>query len=587
MKRTHLLLAVLVFALLGAPAAAQGTFLGKPLAKWLGELKDKDPQVRRGAAFALGKFPDHAIRVSQPLLDRIAEDDDAGVRDAAATALGDMTQRNELAVLGIWSKAKPVLRQALAKETDERVLRGVLYAIGSFGPSGADLHVEVQAKLEHKDASIRQNAAWALGRMGEKAADALDALAACLSDEDALVRRDTATALGDIAVQAAAKAQGDPKLSDRLSQRAARPLLALVKSEKDDVVQKTALEKLIKLVRPAKEDEKDSPYKDDSETLSKLLSSKDPELAHVAAFVLAKIGGKEAAPAIPVLCEALRDEEMDVQRTAAASLENLGQLAAPAVRDLSKALRNGTDKEARAHCANALAYIGSEAKAAIPDLVAVVNSDAPIKVRHFAAEALAKVLEGLARKQQYFDNAEVQAEILKVLAKNEPERPASQNEHYTVATMRHKCVACFFFVPELSKEATAVLSNILDEQSDAGLMVRYEAARVLAEQLRDQAPAKAVDWLLHFLRNDQINLYFGTRAEVSGGGTEASTGSPMLKANVGGDARFIAADALGKLGKKAAERKDVIEELKKAASEAKDPRLREEAKKALDKLGAK
>jgi hypothetical protein len=57
-----------------------------------------------------------------------------------------------------------------------------------------------------------------------------------------------------------------------------------------------------------------------------------------------------------------------------------------------------------------------------------------------------------------------------------------------------------------------------------------------------------------------------------------------VQQDAGGDARFLAAQALSRMGSKAAGRKDVIDELKKAA-EAKDERLRTEAKMALERLG--
>lgn len=555
MNRFFLFAPVLVCALASAPVHAQ-EFLGKRLEKWRDDLTDKDAKVRRGAVFALGKFPDSANRVVPLLLLRLAEDNDAGVRDAAATALGDLIRGNtpeksDDADLRItyWKTAESVLRRALEKESDAAARRGVLYAVGSFGPSAAPLVDLVRAKLKDREPSTRQNAAWALGRMGAKAADAVDALIDCLSDKEALVRRDAATALGDIGLPAA--------------QEAVRPLLALVENELDDVVLRTALEKLINLVGPKN--------KDAANLLYPLLTSDDPDTAHLAAFVLANIGGNEAKPAVKVLRAALNDEEPEVQNLAAAALSNLGPLAAPAVPDLGKKLRTSTVPEVRRNCALALAHIGPDAKDALPDLVTVLKSDAPLEVRHYCAEALFELGA---------ENEPALPDILTVLAKNEPDPPGAGR--YMVGPMRQRCIMCFWHTQKLSDEAVSVLTKVLDEKGDNSLMVRYDAARILAEKLGDNAPDKAGDWLLHMLRNDSLVIYKSTDAKVSGGG-EASTGTSKVQANTGGDARFLAAHSLGMMGTKASGRQEIVDELKKAAN-AKDDKLREEARNALKRL---
>jgi HEAT repeat protein len=558
MNRFFLFVAMLVCATVAAPGSLHAQeFLGKRLEKWREDLTDKDAKVRRGAVFALGKFPDSANRVVPLLLQRISEDNDPGVRDAAATALGDLMrayspEKSDDADLRIthWKSAEPVLRRALEKEGDAAARRGELYAVGSFGPSASSLADLVRMKLKANDPSTRQNAAWALGRMGAKAADAVDALIDCLKDKEALVRRDAATALGDIGLPAA--------------QEAVRPLLALVENEPDDVVLRTALEKLINLVS-----EKN---KDAANLLYPLLTSDDPDTAHLAAFVLANIGGNEAKPAVKVLRAALNDEEPEVQNLAAAALSNLGKLAAPAVPDLGKKLRTSTVPETRRNCALALAHIGADAKDALPDLVAVLKSDAPIEVRHYCAEALFELGT---------ENEPALPDILTVVAKNEPD-PLGARQHM-VGPMRQRCIMCFWHTQQLPEDSIPVFTKILDEKGDNSLMVRYDAARLLAEKLGENAPDKAGDWLLHMLRNESLVIYKSTDAKVSGGG-EASTGTSKVQANTGGDARFLAAHSLGMMGTKASGRPEIVAELKKAAAEAKDDRLREEARNALKRL---
>ncbi len=485
------------------------------------------------------------------LLDRL-KDDDAGVRDAAATALGDVLQASAKMdkddLRRYWSDAEPVLRNALTNESDPRALRGALYAVGSFGPEAAPLADQVRPKLKDKEAPTRQNAAWALGRMGEKAAGAVDDLIALLQDKNALVRRDAATALGDIGAKEAAK-----------------PLLSLVEHEDDDVVRRTALEKLIPLVS--------AKNKDAAQSLYKLLDNEDPDTAHLAAFVLANIGGDEAKPAVKVLRAALKDAEPEDQRLAAAALANLGPIAAPAVPDLGTVLRTSKDTELRRNCAIALGHVGAEAKAAVPDLVAVLQSDAPLVLRHFSAEALAKM--------QYPANTKALPDVLKVLAKDEPYR---REGDYDITGIRQRCIWCFFNVDQLPKDAIDVFTAILDEKGDDTVMVRYDAARILATRLGEEAPDKAADWLLDMLRNERLNIYYGTNTNVNSGGSEAASGSATVAAKKGGDARYLAANALGFMGRKASSRDDIVKELKKAAAEAKDDKLKQEAQTALKRL---
>ena len=83
----------------------------------------------------------------------------------------------------------------------------------------------------------------------------------------------------------------------------------------------------------------------------------------------------------------------------------------------------------------------------------------------------------------------------------------------------------FFQRGELKPDAVTTFTTILDERGEPSLMVRYDAARVLALKLGDMAPDKAATVLLDMLRNDKLLIYNRTDAKVSGGGSEASPGA--------------------------------------------------------------
>ena len=88
-------------------------------------------------------------------------------------------------------------------------------------------------------------------------------------------------------------------------------------------------------------------------------------------------------------------------------------------------------------------------------------------------------------------------------------------------------------------------------------MVRFSAARLLAARLQTRAPAKTADVLMKILTDPNLRIYNGTDAKVKGVGTEGTAGASEAKENFGEDGRFMGAEALGWMGRKA-NRPDVI-----------------------------
>src|SRR5947209_7836189 len=81
--------AVVLLFLAATLARGQGadSFLNRPFAQWLQELRDRRPPVRRSAAFALGKIGSQA---SVPALLDALHDASPAVREASAFALGEI-----------------------------------------------------------------------------------------------------------------------------------------------------------------------------------------------------------------------------------------------------------------------------------------------------------------------------------------------------------------------------------------------------------------------------------------------------------------------------------------------------------------
>src|SRR5262249_21162379 len=93
--RRHLVSAILCGLALVPASRGQsggyGSYLGKKYPDWVVGLSNKgDPAVRRSAAFALGKIGRGAAAAVPQLLHLLEKDPDAGVREMAAAAVGDI-----------------------------------------------------------------------------------------------------------------------------------------------------------------------------------------------------------------------------------------------------------------------------------------------------------------------------------------------------------------------------------------------------------------------------------------------------------------------------------------------------------------
>jgi HEAT repeat protein len=557
----HPLLRVLVVVGALAPglpsaARAQGAFLGKPLQQWVADLSSDQAAVRRSAAFAVGKIGAEAGPAVGHLAGCLTKDPDAGVRDAAAAALGDIA-----AALGggekLWQDVGAALESALEKDPDSRARRSAAYAIGSFGADALTAAPRLRRALQDQSAAVRQNAAWALGRLGKGVdEDAVADLCGLLSDKDVLVRRDAAGAFRELGKSAARV--GVPRL------------IKLVADEKDEVVLRTALDSLIYLAGPES--------RDSAPVLYPLLLGRDPETARSAGFVLGNMGGEPATRAVPVLRKALADEDPEVRSKAAAALANIGPGAAAAVPDLARALSSDRDEVVRRNAALALGHINKESKSTTPAvenalsaLVRALSRSEPVPVRRFAAESIAEIT--------YPANEKAIPALLQALKTD------------TDYWVRKQCVISMFRITrslDASQElkrlgADRVLAQVLDETSPQMADVRYDAARLLAFAMGERAPGRTADVLLEMLNDKTLLIYKGREARVEGGATEVSRGRAEVKTKSGSDARYLAAEALGLLGTKAGARRDVIRALT-AATHDPDAKLREVAKDALKNI---
>ncbi len=272
------------------------------------------------------------------------------------------------------------------------------------------------------------------------------------------------------------------------------------------------------------------------------------------------------------LREALKDKDPAVQEVAAARLADHGSAAAPAVVALARVLEDSPHPAVRRNAAIALGKIGKDAKPAVPALVSALRLKESLEVRQQAAVALAFI--GLPHTE------EALPALLEAIRKD-PD-----------PLVRQHCVWSLFQYRQLDgpgqrkllEAAQPVLTEVLAEKTEALTLVRYDAARMLANwsnRFGTEVSDRTVEVLLEMLGNKSVNVFNGTDVKVQGGGEVT-----QARANTGGDARYMAARALGWMGSKAAGRKDVAEALKAAAMDP-DAKLREAAKEALEVLGVR
>jgi HEAT repeat protein len=201
----------------------------------------------------------------------------------------------------------------------------------------------------------------------------------------------------------------------------------------------------------------------------------------------------------------------------------------------------------------------------VPILAEALKPTEPVQVRRYAAEALAQM--------RFPANEKALSSILAAIQRD------------TDQQVRHRSVFSIIQMEDLSQGgADKVLTKVLDETSMENAVVRYDAARILAHALQEKAPDKTADVLLELLKDKTLVIYNRTDAKVEGADNEANRGKVNVAQNLGGDARYMAAEALSYLGDKARKRPDVIEALKEATKD-KDPALKRAATNALKELG--
>jgi HEAT repeat protein len=313
-------------------------------------LKDKNSDVRRNVAWALGEIGD--ARAVDALI-KALKDEDSDVRKSVAWALGEIGWKPG-------NDEERVLYYIANGDWDECV------KMGSFA---VEFLIE---RLKDKNSDVRRNVAWALGEIGD--ARAVDALIKALKDEDSDVRKSVAWALGEIGWKPGNDeervlyyiANGDWDECVKMGSFAVEFLIERLKDKNSDVRRNVAwaLGEI-----------------GDARAVDALIKAlKDRVIRIRVAEALGKIGDSRAVDA---LIEALRDWDEDVRKSVVWALGEIGD--ARAVDALIEALRDW-DEDVRKSVVWALGEIG-DARAV--DALIKALKDRVIRIR--VAEALGKI----------------------------------------------------------------------------------------------------------------------------------------------------------------------------------------------------
>jgi HEAT repeat protein len=247
---------------------------------------------------------------------------------------------------------------------------------------------EIRSGLRDPDVSVRLAAVEELKQRAPSSQEAIDALVEALGNSEPLVRRFAAHALAEAPavsspmLLALSRNLQDPEVEPRES--AAQALAALAPrapaesvadlgsklaaavSDSQESVRTHAIEaigglgaagaRLVPAVKPA---------------LERALGDKSVRVRGAAAAALGQLGAGVPGT-VALLTKALADPVHDVRKEAVIALEKMGPDAAPATKALVRQLR-GKEIYLRVFAADALTAIGPRARAALPELKALVK----------------------------------------------------------------------------------------------------------------------------------------------------------------------------------------------------------------------
>jgi HEAT repeat protein len=328
----------------------------KTATEWVKLLNDKDEDTVLIAATALMEMGEKAV----PALIDTLKNAKGEARINAVHVLRLMGEKSKAAV--------PTLMDVL-QDKDDDIRAQALWALSAIGPEARAAVPMLIAALSDKSRDVRYYAGSALGGVGPDAKAAVPALLIALKDKEWLVRGRAAYALGRIkydgkvVVPALVAALEDKEIQSSAAWAlgdfgpSAVPALVVALGHTDDDVRGWSAVALGHIGVEAREA---------VPALIEVVKSRNCTKSRSSAAVA--LGCIKSEVAIPVLIDAVKDNDADLRRVAAFALREFGAKAKPAVPTLIHALSD-SDMYVRQHAGWALQEIDPEAakKAGVPD----------------------------------------------------------------------------------------------------------------------------------------------------------------------------------------------------------------------------
>jgi HEAT repeat protein len=319
------------------PSAGPDTVLyqGKSLDFWVRQLKDDEALAREEAVAVLSDAgPDAASAL--PAIKDLLKDPAANLRLQAAVAVWKIGRQGDAAA--------PVLIAALKSPNRANRLLA-LQILARIGAGEKEVLPAVKTVLADPDAVVRQRAFEALEQIGPAA---VPGLVERLRDGDPGVRRECAACLGRIG---AVSKDVRPRLTDALK-------------DDDKQVRVAAAGALLRL---------DRKNQDAVAVLIDGVMDEDADVRRSAGELLLQVRPqpKEAAPAYAALLKP--ENNVNLRLGAADALWELHRRSKEVLPVLIEIVK-GPDRNGRQRAFEIMARLGSDAKAALPDLIDLVKS---------------------------------------------------------------------------------------------------------------------------------------------------------------------------------------------------------------------
>ncbi|MBI3293338.1 MAG: HEAT repeat domain-containing protein [Deltaproteobacteria bacterium] len=517
-----------------------GNFGVRVVAALIAALNDLDPNVRLGAAHALGKIGEKA-EPSVFTLTRLIKDPESKMRQNVAEALGKIGKKA--------AKAIPALTEALA-DADAGVKANAAEAIGAIGGNAQELVLPLTKLLADSTPLVRASAAAALGKFGNAATSAVPALVLLLKDSEKFVKLNASEALGLIG------AESSVALFDGLA-------------SEDETMREILTAGIVKLGRKA------------VPLLIKEVSNASAAVRASAIGALGKIGDQAAAESTSIVAEAMTDDSGLVRATAADTLGAFGPKASIAILALIKGLED-TDENVATSASMALSQMGPEAYGPVIG----VFSHPKKEVRKLAAESLGTMKETVIP--------------VLVAALNDRNETVREYSAMTLGLMGERAGSA---VPALMKCAENEASSVRRSSAEAlGKMGGRAIASIpsLTHLLRDKAKevresaaaglhkmgrlaTGAIPALTEALSDDNDVVRYWASKALQNFGPKAADAVPALTLALADETETVRANAAKALGTIGLRAKTAMPQLGKALDDT-DKHVRSNAQWALEQL---